>query len=155
MIEKSKTVCFSGHRILKLSDVKKSLNQAILSSIEEGKTTFLAGGALGFDTIAAHQIMCLKNDFSALKLFLVLPCPPEEQTKYWTENQKKEYSEILNQADEVKILSPHYTKTCMLERNRFMVDNSSQLICYLRRNRGGTFYTVNYAEKSGVPIVRL
>ena len=62
---------------------------------------------------------------------------------------------IQARADKVRILSPTYTSTCMLERNRHLVDNSGHLICYLRENHGGTFYTMNYAEKQGLSILRL
>ena len=61
--------------------------------------------------------------------------------------------EILGQADEVRVLSSEYTQTCMLDRNRYMVDNSSILIHYLRSNRGGTKYTVNYAITKNVQLV--
>ena len=73
----------------------------------------------------------------------------------WNGEQKKRYYEILKQADKVRVLSPKYTNGCMLERNRHLVDNSAYLICYLRENSGGTFYTVNYAEKQGLKILRI
>ena len=38
---------------------------------------------------------------------------------------------------------------------RSHVDNSAYLICYLRQHSGGTFYTVNYAEKRSLEILRL
>lgn len=86
---------------------------------------------------------------------MVLPCPPEQQSSRWNDEQKKRYYKILGQADKVRILSPQYTNSCMLERNRHMVDCSAYLICYLREQRGGTFYTVKYAERRGLNILRL
>ncbi len=86
---------------------------------------------------------------------MVLPCPPEQQSLKWNDNQKKRYYELLGRADKVRILLLQYTEKCMLARNRHMVDNSAYLICYLRKQRGGTFYTVNYAEKRGLEILRL
>lgn len=41
----------------------------------------------------------------------------------------------------------------MLDRNRYMVDNSSTLIHYLRSNRGGTSYTVSYAQKQNIQLI--
>ena len=43
----------------------------------------------------------------------------------------------------------------MMERNRFMVDNSSILLAYLREDRGGTYNTVKYAEKKQKQIIRI
>ena len=43
----------------------------------------------------------------------------------------------------------------MFERNRRMVDNCDVLLAYLENERGGTFYTVNYAKKKGKRIVFL
>ncbi len=86
---------------------------------------------------------------------MVLPCPPEEQSLKWTNEQREHYKKLLEQADKVRVLSPRYTKSCMLDRNRHMVDCSAYLICYLREQHGGTFYTVNYAEQQGLEILRL
>lgn len=42
----------------------------------------------------------------------------------------------------------------MLERNDKLLENSSYLVTYLRKNtnRGGTFYTVSKAEKQNLKI---
>lgn len=152
-----KTVCFSGHRVLQdpKEDVEKNIEAAIRTCIADGSEIFMTGGALGIDTIAALTVIRLKAEYPQIRLALVLPCPPEQQTLKWTQAQKREYQNILAQADEVKILSERYTKSCMFERNRYMVDNSSKLIHYLRTNRGGTKYTVNYAIKQGIEVIEL
>lgn len=113
------------------------------------------GGAVGFDALAATMVLKLKEDYPHIRLVMVLPCPPEEQSLKWNEEQRRRYFEILSQADKVRVLSPRYTNSCMLDRNRHMVDNSAYLICYLREQHGGTFYTVNYAEQQGLNILRL
>ncbi len=147
MNNKQKTVCFSGHRILHEPKevVEKSLEIAIRQCISEGAETFMIGGALGADTIAAWTVIRLRKEFPEIRLMLALPCPAEEQTLKWPDSQREEYRNILNLADEVKVLSD----TCMLDRNRYMVDNSGTLIYYLRSSHGGTMYTANYAQKCG------
>lgn len=115
----------------------------------------MAGGALGFDTLAARTVLRLKKEFPKIRLVLALPCPPEEQTLKWTNQQRGEYQEILEQADEVITLSPKYVDGCMLERNRYMVNNSVKLIHYLRSDRGGTKYTVKYAKTRGIELIEL
>ncbi len=157
MFEKSKTVCFSGHRVLydPKDIIEKRLEAAIRQSIADGARTFIAGGAIGFDTIAAQTVIRLRGEYPDIRLVLALPCPPEFQTLKWTACQKKEYGEILKQADEVRVLSDKYTKDCMLSRNRYMVDNSGMLIYYLRSEYGGTKHTVNYASGKEIDMVAL
>lgn len=157
MIEKSKVACFSGHRKLPsdCTELKNNLERAVVELIEQGVVLFGNGGALGFDMLAAETFLRLKKDYPHIKLVMVLPCPPEQQSLKWSDEQKKRYYNILEQADKVRILSPQYTNSCMLERNRHMVAHSGFLICYLRRNSGGTFYTVNCAERFGLEIIRL
>lgn len=157
MIEKLKVACFSGHRKLPQdqTEIRENLERAIISLIEQGVVFFGNGGAIGFDALAATTVLKLKKDYPHIKVVMVLPCPPEQQSLKWNSEQKKQYSEILNQADKVRILSSQYTNTCMLDRNRHLVDNSAYLICYLRENSGGTFYTFNYAKKQGLKILRI
>ena len=52
-------------------------------------------------------------------------------------------------------VSRQYTRGCMHERNRHLVDNSSVCVCYLNRESGGTAYTVDYAEKQGLEVINL
>ena len=157
MVDKFKVACFSGHRKMPqdLTEIRENLERAIISLIEQGVVFFGNGGAVGFDALAATTVLKLKKDYPHIKLVMVLPCPPEQQSLKWNEEQKKRYYEILEQADKVRELSQKYTNTCMLDRNRHLVDNSAYLICYLRENSGGTFYTVNYAQQKGLKILRI
>ena len=157
MIDKMKVACFSGHRNLPQdsAELQANLEKAIIELIERGVVFFGNGAALGFDQMASETVPRLKEDYPHIRLVMVLPCPPEQQSLKWNDDQKKCYYEILEQADKVRILSPRYTDKCMLDRNRHMVDNSAYLICYLRQHSGGTFYTVNYAEKRSLEILRL
>lgn len=157
MIDKSKVACFSGHRKLPrdCGGLKADLEAAIVSLIERGVVFFGAGGALGFDMLAEETVLSLRERYPQIRLVLVLPCPPEQQTLKWSTEQKRRYYDILARADKVRVLSDRYTSTCMLDRNRHMVDSSGYLICYLRESRGGTFYTAGYAESRGTEIIRL
>ena len=154
----SKTVCFTGHRSLpaeELPEISRHLEDTLIALIEQGYCYFGAGGALGFDTLAAQMVLRLRERYPQIRLILVLPCPPEQQTLKWNAAQMERYNKIVSKADKVRILSPAYTAGCMPARNRHLVDNSGHLVCFLRQNSGGTFYTVNYAEKHGLNILRL
>lgn len=153
---KQQTACFTGHRKIPSGEipmVKNRLIETIEESIEKGYRFFGAGGALGFDTIAAQTVLELKKRYPDIKLILVLPC--QNQTRGWSEDDVSEYERIKNRADKVVYVSEQYFRGCMQKRNRHLVDNSSLCICYLKQNSGGTKYTVEYAEKQGIMIYNI
>lgn len=124
-----------------------------MSSIECGYVFFGTGGALGFDTLAAQTVLELKNKYAHIRLILVLPCLT--QTKNWREPDIVEYERIKKKADKVVYISQDYTQDCMYRRNRHLIDNSSLCICYLKRQTGGTAYTVRYGKEQGLKIYNL
>lgn len=63
--------------------------------------------------------------------------------------------DIKQKADKVVYTSQEYTRGCMHKRNRHLVDNSSACISYLTENKGGTFYTVNYAKSKGIEVINI
>ena len=149
---KEKTCCFTGHReiTLPVETIQYNLEKQLKRLISSGVIYYGAGGALGFDTLAALTIIKMRNIYPEIKLILVLPC--KEQTKGWNSNDIEIYNYILNQADKVVYISENYYPGCMHKRNRHLVDNSSHCICYLEKNTGGTAYTVNYAKEKGLTI---
>lgn len=121
--------------------------------IKEGYLYFGAGGALGFDNIAAQAVLELRKKYPQIKLILVLPC--RAQTKNWKASDVSEYEQIKQQADKIVYTSAEYTKDCMHKRNRHLVNNSSVCICYLTENSGGTYYTVEYAIQQGLRVINV
>ena len=148
------TCCFTGHRKIDKRDVASIKNKTlkvVLSLIQDkGVRFFGAGGALGFDTIAAEVVLEAKKSFPQVKLILVLPC--KEQTARWQEEDIAKYNEIMQQADKYVYTSEHHDRDCMYKRNRHLVNNSKYCICYLTEEKGGTAYTVKEAEKKGLTI---
>ena len=62
--------------------------------------------------------------------------------------RRERYFSILEQADEVVHVNREYSKNCMLERNRYLVDHTACLLAvYNGEWRGGTAMTVRYAKK--------
>ena len=82
MVEKTKVACFSGHRKLphNCEELSTRLKKEIIDLIERGVVFFGAGGAWGFDMLAEETVLLLKENYSHIRLILVLPCPPEQQT---------------------------------------------------------------------------
>lgn len=150
----SRTCCFTGHREIPKEDYKKikqKTENEIIKLIKSGVKYFGTGGARGFDTLAAKAVLEVKEKYPHIKLILVLPCA--DQTKGWRYEDKKEYELIKEQADKIKILSEEYYNGCMHDRNRHLANCSGFCICYLRKNTGGTAYTVNYAIKNNLHII--
>lgn len=134
-----------------MGTLARRLKTILIDLIENGYQYFGAGGALGFDTLAAQTILDLKTEYPQIKLILVLPCL--SQTDGWSSNDKEIYERIKSSADKVVYTSEEYTRGCMHKRNRHLVDNSSVCVCYLTEKTGGTAYTVAYATKKNLLVI--
>lgn len=142
----------SGHRNLNYENVADKTEQAFLSLIEEGYDTFLVGMAVGFDFLC-FKILEKLREYKDIKIIACIPCPG--QPLKYSEPQKREYERMLSVADDKIVLSENYTPYCMLKRNAFMVDNSDCLLCFMRKDKGGTYYTYNYAKRKNRRIIEI
>lgn len=158
-LQRERTCCFTGHRMLPERDLlwmHRLLCIEILRLWREGVDFFLTGGALGFDTLAARAVLHLKRGYTPrIGLTLVLPC--RDQEKNWSVQDQNTYRAILGQADQRIYLHEAYSKGCMLERDRYLVNHSAHCLCWLKpeSKQGGTLYTVNYAKKAGIDVINL
>lgn len=153
---RAKTCCFTGHRSLSHEGKLKvavRLREIIAEQIKAGVVFYGAGGALGFDTLAAQTVLEMKKEYPQLRLILVLPC--EDQTRGWRSEDIAVYEDIKRRSDKVVYVSREYTPDCMHRRNRHLVDHSGTCICYLNRSTGGTAYTVDYARKKGLHVINI
>lgn len=74
---KAQTVCFTGHRNIppeEYNGLSQRLRSEIACLIGRGYRFFGAGGALGFDTLAAKTVPELRKQYPRIRLILVLPC---------------------------------------------------------------------------------
>ena len=148
----SVSCAFSGHRY-ELEDFDAELLERVIKNlIMTGADVFYCGMAKGFDLCAAESVLALKKSFP-VKLIACIPCGGQQDG--YSKHDKIRYNRILENCDEQILLSNRYYNGCMQSRDRFMVDNSDVLVCYLRKDDGGTFYTVNYARKKGVKIIEI
>ena len=149
-------VCFTGHRNLDAAHatlIPSVLEQILRTLIRHGATNFYAGGALGFDTVAAIAVLRLKKEFPHIKLALILPC--KTQTKMWGENDRAVYNAILECADSIEYVHENYTSYCMHDRNRRLVDCADLCVAYCEHNGGGTAYTMAYALKQNKEVINI
>ena len=154
--KRMQTCCFTGHRELppeEQAEIASRLECVISAQYQKGIRYYGAGGALGFDALAARTVIRLRENCPGMKLILVLPCLT--QTRGWRSEDIAEYERIKAQADKVVYTAQQYTPGCMHRRNRHLVDNSGVCVCYLTKNSGGTAYTVNYAKKQGINVFNI
>ena len=148
-----KVCAFTGHRDLVNYDFDELLlERVILNLVKNGVTRFLCGMAVGFDMKAAQAVLELKKRYN-VELVACLPC--SNQSERFSVKNKITYKEILEKCDEVIVLEREYTTGCMFRRDRYLVDNCDVLISFLRKNRGGTYYTVKYAKKENKKVIEL
>ena len=150
------TCCFTGHRTVPAAQ-KKTVEEGLLKAIAllytKGYRHFVAGGAVGFDTMAASAVLALKARVKDITLTLVLPCA--DQSAAWSEKDKAVYEAQKAEADEVLCLAEKYFDGCMQKRNAEMVKMSSACIAYMTRTRSGAGQTVRMAEKAGLTVINL
>lgn len=148
--------CFTGHRQISYDELDRleiDLPAEIRSLYDEGYTVFYAGGALGFDTLAALAVLNLKQSYDDVELRLLLPGKGQENR--WNLRQKRIYREILEQADSVEYLCDELTPAAMHIRNRELVNRSQKCVSYHINDSSGTAYTVNYAKEKGIEVKNL
>ena len=150
------TCCFTGHRQIPKVEypaVRARLTYAIRDLYEKGYRRFVAGGAVGFDTMAADVVLAFRRHYPEISLILMLPCA--DQDAKWTSEEKAVYQKQKDEADEVILLAERYFDGCMQKRNQAMVDASSACIAYLTRARSGAGQTVRMAERAGLSITNV
>ena len=82
--------------------------------------------------------------------------PYENMPNNWNETDREEYYKLMEKCDDVITLNAKYHEKCYAERNQYMVDHSSRLICYYDGGvRSGTGQTVRMAEKQNLEIINL
>ncbi len=153
---KSISCCFTGHRRIphgRLAEIRERVSEEIMLAYDLGYRRFLCGGALGFDTLCATEILRLRRIYHDMKLILVFPCLGQDAK--WKESDREIYKRIYDECDECYCMGREYTPSCMHKRNRAMVEESSLVIAYLENSKSGTAYTYNYARELGVKTINI
>lgn len=154
--ERELAVCFTGHRPDKLpwganeqdercAAFKRRLENEIMRAYDEGARFFLSGMADGVDVIAAEAVLGLARKCPDMKLIAVFPFG------FGSSPRKKH---IAKQAYSVISLREEYVSSCYMDRNRFLVDHSSRIICGFSGNLAtGTGSTIRMAQREGLKMI--
>ncbi len=157
-MDKSRTCFFTGHRKLvnnRLDEIKEKLDESIEELIENyGINTFITGGALGFDMLAAESVIEVRVKYPGIKLLLYLPC--HGHSSKWRDEDKYRLRMIMSKADGYEYITPGtYTKDCMRLRNLRMVRDSSFCVAFCILANSGTGLTLKNAEAAGLNIINI
>ncbi len=161
-IDRNATCSFTGNRPHRLpwineedercKTVKAKIRQGVEQAVKSGKILFVCGMAEGADMYFAEAVIALKEKYD---IYLEAALPYPEFEKYRSLEERERYQRIVDKCDFVTVISPVGSKYAPLKRNRYMVDKSSLLIALNYSEKGGTAYTIEYAEKKGLKIVKI
>lgn len=147
---------FTGHRVIPgkdLTPLVALLRMTIACVWETGIRDFYAGGAMGFDRLAAGEVLRFRAEHPDVRLHLILPCAGQESG--WCAAEQRAYRAQMAAADEVTVLSGRYYDGCMRARNSALVSHASVLIAYVTGQRSGSAQTLRLAQAQGVRVINL
>ena len=164
MMEFGKSCCFSGHRPAKLPwkyderdqrciEFKDRLFSVIGAVYDSGISHFICGMALGCDIYCAEAVIKLKEMHGDITLEAAIPY--SGQADNWGEYNRRRYERILSLCDKTTVIQESYSPSCMMRRNRYMVDRSSVLVACYDGKPGGTWNTIRYAMDKDVEVIQL
>ena len=159
-----RTCCFTGHRPDKLPwgyeerdprclALKGSMAREIEGLYRRGFRHFISGMAQGCDLWFAEAALDLREQYPDLTLEGAVPCPT--QADRWPEDQRLRRQDILGRCDLETLVQQHYDRSCMLRRDRYMVDRSAAILAVFDGTPGGTQYTLSYAAEKKLEILLL
>ena len=162
MRARQESCCFTGHRPGELRwrynefdprclKLKRRIADAVELAYEQGFRHFLCGMAMGCDLYFCEAVLALRERHPDVTVEAAIPCPT--QADAWPPAQRERYDRLVAACDFETMVSGQYTSTCMLRRDRYLVDHASLLIAAFDGTSGGTRYTVEYAMNQGLAIV--
>jgi uncharacterized phage-like protein YoqJ len=153
-------LAFTGHRPQRMGGfnpdnptarwVRAQLAAAIGRAIRAGFSTFIAGGALGFDDWAACAVL------DQQQLILALPFAGHDQR--WNDQSRTELAALIQRTHtaggEVRYISaPGYNPQKLTIRNHWMIDHAHAVIAgWDGGQQGGTWNAITYARTMQRPI---
>jgi len=159
------TVCtFTGHRPKKLPwgyneddprcvALKKHIYDVCEAVASASVRYFICGMAEGCDLYFAEAVLALKKSYPDIRLEAAVPYTG--QSDGWSEAQRQRYAAILSQCDEQTVLRQNYSRECMMERNRYMVDKAQILIVCCDGTAGGSLNTLHYALDQKKEVIQI
>lgn len=172
----NKTIAFTGRRpkdlvgydYNKYREFVKELT-ALLATTYGDNTTFITGGAQGFDQLAFWAVNCVKKEHPKWhNIKNVVYVPFKGQESRWAKTgdfSQEDYRKMLRFADEVKYLNDSLSKysdivKALHSRNHAMIDDCDKLVALYpsddwKTSKGGTAEAMRYADSIGKEIMQI
>lgn len=141
-----KTCTGFGHREI-YKDMTEHIYNVVTAAVKLGCEEFLCGGYGEFDRQFASCVHRAKREFphKNIKLSLVLPYY-RSSLKQIPQAESAIYDELVF-PEEIENVHP---KAAIKKRNRWMVEHSDMVLCYISHHWGGAYEAVKYARRRGV-----
>lgn len=144
---------FAGHREVLHKDVEESVERELHELMEQdSEFCFYVGRDGEFDALCAQAVRRLKQQYPEKQIRLILVEP------YMKQSINTEGEWLRSRYDDIIIPEPllgiHY-KAAIQRRNQWMIDHSQILITYVRKDHGGAFTSLIYAQRRGLNVIRI
>lgn len=144
-----KACCGFGHRDV-FENISEQLYNTLFQIAEQGCKTFYTGGMGDFDKMFSLAVRSIKKSCPDIKLICVKP--------YLTKEINEDGDYLFTLYDDIiiptELADVHY-KSIITKRNRLIIDWSDIVVGYVKREYGGAYSALRYAEKQGVEVINL
>lgn len=115
---------------------------------EQEYVEFYIGRNGEFDVFTASIIKRAQRMFGCGNSCIILVLPyPERNVEY--------YAGYYDDVVIPECLSGTHPKGAITKRNRWMIEQSDLLLCYVERRKGGAYEALRYAEKLGKSVINI
>ena len=133
---------FFGHRECFGVD-SQVLQRAIEDLIHKGENTFYVGNQGQFDSAVYSCLKQLRKKHPHIRVCIVLAYLPTENNEY-DDMTDTMYPEIEG-----------HPKFAIERRNRWMIDHSDFLLCYINHTWGGAYKFAQLAKRRGKMVINI
>lgn len=148
------TVAFFGHRYIDNPfRIEERLEEHIYRLLAEKEyVDFLVGRDGEFDQFASSAVLRVRKQYrdDNSSLILVLPYAKAEYL-----NNEESYHDYYSDVEISYEASKAHPKAAIQIRNREMVDRADLILCWIEREKGGAWQTVQYAIKQEKTVINL
>ena len=146
---KIKACCGFGHRQV-FENITEQLEKAVNSAAIQGCKIFYTGAMGDFDSLFSSVVRNAQKFYPDIKLICVKPY----MTRDINENGDYLYSLYDDIIIPTELADTHY-KSVITKRNRWIISHSHLVIIYLKRNYGGAYTALKYANSQKKIIIQI